>query len=141
MNHERYHTDKAIAQIMNVFIASTYDELKTQSLYFNKIAVTRSFCPTTCQQSQWARLSILQVNFFRKETRLLPLYHIEILNFTLYKTATSMPKMFENFQRPGKTFCTGGSMIQALPRRSRSRRSNESTVESSYSTLEFKIQH
>ena len=71
MNQERYCTSKEIAQIMIVFIISIYNELKTQTQHFVKLAVTRIFCTTTCQQAHWTRWSLLQVKFgLKRNTQL-----------------------------------------------------------------------
>ena len=48
---------------MIAFVASIYDELKTQLCDFIKVAGTRIFCTTKCWQAHWKRLSPLQVKF------------------------------------------------------------------------------
>ena len=68
MNQEWDCTPKAIAQIMIVFSLSIYDELKTQNLYFIKVALTRLICTATCWQAHWTRWSSLHAKFVQKET-------------------------------------------------------------------------
>ena len=77
MNQERYCTSKLTAQTTIVFINSIYDVFKThinsiydvfktQNWYFIKVALTRLFCTTACQQAHWTVLSLLQVMFCLK---------------------------------------------------------------------------
>ena len=68
MNQEWYCTSKAVAQIVIAFIFSTYDEIKTQTWYLSKVAVTELFFATTCRQAHWTRWSLLQVKFCSKGT-------------------------------------------------------------------------
>ena len=64
MNQDGYCTSKAIAQIIIVFLSSTYDEPKTQSWYFIDVAVTRLiFCTTKCRHAHWTRWPLVQVKF------------------------------------------------------------------------------
>ena len=61
MNQDWYCTGKAIAQIMFVSVVSMYDKLKTQILFFIKVASMRLFCTTTCWYAHWTTWSLLRV--------------------------------------------------------------------------------
>ena len=58
----------AIAEIMIVFIISSYDEAQDANFVFHQRSsdAMRLFCTTTCRQARWTRWSLLQVQFYSK---------------------------------------------------------------------------